>query len=209
MNCIFSVEEATNKIYTRLAETTNWKYLKSRRCLKNTFQDLIFEIQFYSSKWNCSYQSINMKAEFSILYKTFGKPPVDANNIIAYMVYEPDGEYWYDISTAENLNSAFIELNNKIQKTAVNLYKQFKENYLTAVTGLLTDYFDEYHVYLDFIADKLGKESVQEKAQEIYDNLPDNIKQQIPEYKNGAQNKSWMVNRNNLKYIIDNDFITL
>ena len=36
MEYTFSVEEATQKLYTRLSEATGWKYLKSQeRCTSN------------------------------------------------------------------------------------------------------------------------------------------------------------------------------
>ena len=40
----YTVEEATEKIYTKLTDSTGWKFLKSQRSLKKTFKDLNFEI---------------------------------------------------------------------------------------------------------------------------------------------------------------------
>ena len=39
----------------------------------------------------------------------------------------------------------------------------------------------------------------------IYVGLSDEVKEQIVQYQNGARNKTWMLNRCNLKYIVDND----
>ncbi len=76
--------------------------------------------------------------------------------------------------------------------------------------SLFREHFDEYRVYLDFIADKLGMSpAIREKAQEIYDSLSDDMRQQVLAYQKGARNSFWMINRSNLKYIVDNNLINL
>ena len=212
MEYIFSVEEATQKLFLSLSEATGWKYLKSQRCLKKTVKDLVFEIDFFSSKWNLSHQSVEVNAEFRLWCKNYGKLPV--NNVIASISYHPElchsnGGYWYDISTEEKLHSAFEDLNRRIQNTAVSLCTQFENDYLAATESLFRKHFDEYNVHLDFIADKLGISVIREKAQEIYDSISDEMRRQALEYKNGARNKAWMINRGNLKYVIDNDLIKM
>lgn len=199
----YTVEEATEKIFTKLTDSTGWKFLKSQRSLKKTFKDLIFEILFFSSKWNASGQNVEINAEFRVSYKKFGKLPVD--NIIAQVSYQPEGTYWYDISTEEKLSAVYEELNDRIQSTAVKLYNEFELDYKTAAEKLLNEYFNEYNVRLDFIAEILGKDAVLEKAQKIYDGLSDEMKLEVKEYIKGDRSKKWMINRNNLKYIIDNE----
>ena len=205
MEAIFSVKEATEKLYTGLAESTGWKYLKSSQTLKKTVADLVFEINFHSSQWNFSGQSVEVNADFYLKCKSYGK--LDVNNVIALISYRPDNGYWYDISTEEKFNQTFQELNNAIQNTAVNLCTQFENDYNAAVECLFREHFDEYRVSLDFIADKLGISTIKAKAQEIYDGLSDEMKRQVSDYKNGIKNMPWMINRSNLKYIVDNNLI--
>lgn len=200
-----SVEETTQRLYMKLAEAIGWKYLKSKRCLKKCMHDLVFQIDFHSSKWNCSYQSVEVNAEFVLWCKSYGK--VRCNNVIAHMSYQPDGGYWYDISDEGKLTAVFEELRTKIQNTAVCLYTEFEKDVLVATEGLLRDHFDSYNVQLDFVADKLGRSAIKEKAHEIYESLSDQMKQQVVEYRNGSRDKAWMINRGNLKYIVDNDLI--
>lgn len=213
MEYIFSVEEATQKLFTRLSGATGWKYLKSQQCLKRTVKDLVFQINFFTSKWNISYERVEVSAEFKLWCKSYGKLP--ANNVIAMMSYCPErctsnGGAWYDISTEEKLLAAFDELNRKIQQTAGSLCAQFGQDYLRGVESLFQEHFDKYRVYLDFIADRLGMSpAIREKAQEIYDSLSDDMRQQVLAYQNGARNSFWMINRSNLKYIVDNDLISL
>ncbi|MCH5344248.1 MAG: hypothetical protein J1E64_09425 [Acetatifactor sp.] len=155
MKYIFSVEEATQKLFTSLSEATGWKYMKSQRCLKKTVKDLVFEIDFFTSKWNLSHQRVEVNAEFKLWCKSYGKLPI--NNVIATMSYHPEryshnGSYWYDISTEKKLFSTFEDLNSRIHNTAVSLCTQFENDYLTATENLFREHFDEYNVHLDFIA---------------------------------------------------------
>lgn len=73
--------------------------------------------------------------------------------------------------------------------------------------NLLEDFSEalKKHVHLDFIAEHLGQEAIKDKAHQIYVGLSDEVKEQIVQYQNGARNKTWMLNRCNLKYIVDND----
>ena len=132
MEYVYAVDEAQEKIIGMLAESTGWKYLKSKRCLKKTVKDLVFEINFFSSKWNESHKSVEINADFRISYKKYGKLPVD--NIIAFVEYRPDNDksvdgYWYDISTEKKLLDVYEELNAKMQETAVLVADSFEKNF--------------------------------------------------------------------------------
>lgn len=203
---VFSVEEAKTYLYSELAKVTEWKYLKSQNCLKKTVNDLVFEIDFYSSKWNVSYENVEVNAEFRLWCKTYGKT-CNVNSIVGHMSYKPEDNYWYDISTSDKLGNTLEELRNKITETALDLCVQFENDYMGTVNKLLDLEFEKYNIYLDFIADKLGILAIEDKAREIYDNTSDVVKQQIIDYKNGSKYKTWMLNRCNLKYIVDNNLV--
>ena len=96
MDYIYSAEEARDKIIGLLIESTGWKYLKSRNCLKKTVKDLVFEINFFSSKWNQSHQSVEMNADFRMIYKKYGSVPV--NNIVASVQYLPETKEGWTLS---------------------------------------------------------------------------------------------------------------
>ena len=143
--------------------------------LKKTLKNLVFEINFYTSKWNESHKNIEVNAEFRLVNKDYGKLPSNVNNIVAWMAYQPD-TYWYDITTEEKLNDTFSELNNRIQSTAVKLFSEFEKDPVAATKILFENYFDECSVSIDFVADMLGVDNINEKAKEIYDNLSDEMK---------------------------------
>lgn len=207
MEQLLSVEEATNRVYTDLEEFTGWKFLKSQRCLKKKVKDLELYIHFYTSKWNASQEYVGLNATFSIVYKKLGKLPVE--NTVAYYEYHPEtGEdaYWYDISTKDKLVEAIDALKHEIQGTALLLEKQIENGIEDAVRSLVDDYFEEYHVMLNFAADILGVDAIMPRVEMIVKSLSDEEKQQVSDYRNGIRTKQWMLNPTNLKYIVDNNY---
>lgn len=167
--------------------------------------DILFEIHFFSSKWNASGQSIEINAELRLIYKKYGKLPVD--NVVASMSYHPKNGYWYDISTERKLLKTRNVLEKYFQETVVDLVNRFENDYNLAIEYFFFDGFEKYNVHLDFIADNLGQTIIKDKAKQIYNELSDDLKKQVVQYQNGVRNKSWMLNRCNLKYIVDNDLL--
>ncbi|MCR5541196.1 MAG: hypothetical protein K6F71_10340 [Ruminococcus sp.] len=208
MGYIFAVDEAIEKLITSLSEAIGWKYLKSQRCLKKTVGDLVFEIDFYSSKWNSSHERVEINAGFSMWNKSYDKK-LNVNSVTATLMYTPEDSGWFDISTEDKLKKVFVELKERFENTAVYLADMFEQDRTEAAKKLLDEHFYEYNVHFDLIADILGKDAIKNKAQELYDRLSAEEKQQAVDYINGAKNKSWMLNRSNLRYIIDNGIITL
>lgn len=216
-NMLYSVDEAQTKLYSALAEAIGFKYLKSQRCIKKVVDNLIFEFDFYSNKWNKSGEKVNIEAAFVIMNKKYGKQRIDC--VIAEKMYRPGAEsgYWYDISTKNSLENTYHILLEEF-KTAVDLCARFEADYNLAVKYLYENLFEEFHVFLDFVADTLGMDAVREKAKELYADIPkkdielyknntDAINRMIKEHKywqlEGIQ--SWMINRSNWKFIMDNE----
>lgn len=202
MDNILNVEEAKTRLIYELSIITGFKYLKSG-VLKKTVKDIVFEINFFSSKWNVSGQSIGINADLRLVYKKYGKLPVD--NVIASMSYNPTDGYWYDISTESKLHETRSILEQRFRETAMDLANRFEDDYDAAIQYLFLEGFEKYNVHLDFVADNLGQAIIKDKAQQMYDGLSDEEKEQVIQYQNGARNKSWMLNRCNLKYIVDNN----
>ena len=202
MDDILNVEDAKTRLIYELSIITGFKYLKSG-VLKKTVKDIVFEINFFTSKWNASGQSIEINADLRVVYKKYGKLPID--NVVASMSYNPADGYWYDISTESKLLETRNILEQRLRETALDLVNRFECDYTSAIQYLFFEGFEKYNVHLDFIADNLGQEVIREKAQQIYAELSDEVKEQVVQYQNGAKNKSWMLNRCNLKYIVDNN----
>lgn len=204
MNRKLATPEAINMLISSIAESIGWKYSESGRYIKKTVGDLLFEISFFSSKYNTSYERIEVNADFDIYYKKFGKLP--ASNVIAWVSYRSD-KYWYDITTEKDLKRTFKILEKEIKNTAVDLCDHFETDYISAVNSLLNEHFYEYHVFFDFLADQLGISAIEQRAREIYEKASDETKRQIADYKNGKADKGWMIKRDNFRFIVDNDLI--
>lgn len=202
MDNSLNVEEAKTRLIYELSIITGFKYLKNG-ALKKKIKDIEFEVDFFFSKWNTSGQSIEVMAELRLIYKKYGKLAVD--NVIASISYHPTDGYWYDISTESKLLETKKALEESLRDTAMDLASRFEEDYTAAVQYLFLTGFEKYHVHLDFVADVLGQAIIKDKAQQIYDELTNEEKEQIAQYQNGARNKPWMINRCNLKYIADNN----
>lgn len=146
MEDMLNVAEAKTRLIQELSEITGFKYLKSG-VLKKTVKDIVFEINFFSSKWNESGQSIEINAELRLIYKTYGKLPVD--NVVASMSYQPENGYWYDISTESRLLETRNILEKRFQETAMDLVHRFENNYHSAVQYLFFEGFEKYDVQDD------------------------------------------------------------
>lgn len=198
-----SIEEAESTLLSTIASELGFQYLKSKRSLKKVMKDLVFTIDFYLCKWNKAGDKIEINAGFHIFYKKYGKLP--AESVVASKMYKPQDKEWYDITSKEKLNEVIKVLNKSFKDEVLGLYLRFEENYVGAIEYLLNDKFEEFNVYLDFIVDTLGREAVLKKANQISTGFSDEIREQITEYKKGIRNKKWMLNRSNIKYIVDNN----
>lgn len=211
----FTVEEAQDKLYTALAEETSFKYIKSQKCLKKVVNNLVFEIDFFSSKWNKSYEIIDVEASFVLMYKKYGKNRVD--NVIAEKnIRSKSG--WYDISTENSWKTTYDELKKELARV-VDLCNRFETDFMSATEYLYNELFEDYNVRIDFMVDNLGISKVKEKIKKIYLDIPVEEREiyvKIGEELNHRLEigdhtclrmegiKTWMINRNNWKYIIDN-----
>lgn len=200
-----SVDEALTFLLSSIANELDFEYYKSKKKLKKKVKNLEFVLDLYSNKWNKSGECIEVNVGFHIYNKDYGKLPVES--VIASKMYKPKDKEWYDITTKEKLDKVIVELSSNLKEEIENLYLRFEDNYIETVEYLFNEKFDDFNVYLDFIVDNLGEDRILDKVKEIYFNLSDDMIAQINEYKKGVRNKTWMLNRNNIKYIVDNNLI--
>lgn len=109
MEDMLNVAEAKTRLIQELSEITGFKYLKSG-VLKKTVKDIVFEINFFSSKWNESGQSIEINAELRLIYKTYGKLPVD--NVVASMSYQPENTNIKTVLLQLSIKYSYINSDN-------------------------------------------------------------------------------------------------
>lgn len=141
---ILDVSEAQQKLYSSLTEYTGWKFLKSQRCLRKNINNIVFDIAFYSSKYNHSGEHIDINCEFQFWNKEFDKN-CNSNSKIGFIFFKPKNNYWYDISTETSLKCVIDELKCNIDKYAITLTNKFEENYNNAISYLLNDDIQELY----------------------------------------------------------------
>ncbi len=135
---ILTIAEAHEKLYTSLSEYTGWKFLKSQYCLRKKIGNIVFDISFYNSKYNASGERIEANCEFEFWNRSFDKT-CNVNSKIGFIFFQPDDEYWYDISTETKLNAAIEDIKKKIDVYASPLVKRFEEDYWGAMAYLSRD----------------------------------------------------------------------
>lgn len=197
--------DVINDFIKKISLEIDWKYLKSQRCIKRTLGKLVFEIVFFSSKWNSIDESIEINADFRVWTKEYGKS-CNINSIVCFISYRNGDKYWFDISNSESQQETYQTIIEEIKGTALLLYELFETDYKSAI-GLLLDEmnFHKYHAFLDFIVDNLGIDSVRAITKKEYTGYSNELKQEIEKYRNGEKiNTNWALNRSNTKFIADN-----
>ena len=84
---------------------------------------------------------------------------------------------------------------------------RFDKDFKAACQYLLEEKFNEYNVFFDFLVDVLGEEKVMYRVNEFMEQLSESDKQQIADYKKGAKDKPWMINRSNMRFVADNGYL--
>ncbi len=199
------VNETISLFISKLSEAIDYKYLKSSRSLKKTIGQMVFEVLFFSSKWNDDY-NIGINADFRVSYKKIGAPST-INGIVACKSFQSEKDYWYDISSEDKFDEILNYFEMELQRTAVDLSDRFNKDFKDACRYLLEEKFYECNVFLDFLIDVLGEEEVMYRVKDFIEQLSESDRQQIVEYKKGARDKAWMLNRSNMKFIADNGYI--
>lgn len=202
-----STQDAQNRLYEAISEHTGWKLLKSQRCLKKTVGDLVFEIDFFSSKWNVPFERIEVNGGFSIFCKKFDKA-LNINSLVGHSSIKPQNGEWYDISDEKKLSLATEQICHRLNEDILPLCKSFEKDFANTIKLLAEEEnFIKYNIRLQFLDAYAGRNYIIKLAQKYMDTLSDGIKQDIERYKRGDRSKAWMINPSNLKYIIDNDIL--
>ena len=120
-----SVEEAVEKLLQQISEHIGWKLVKSQKCIKKTVGDLVFQINLYSSKWNRSYENIEIQCEFQLWCKKFDKN-LNTKSQVGYYKFDGDTAEWWEITNDEDLLNTIENLCKQIEETILPLCKQFE-----------------------------------------------------------------------------------
>jgi hypothetical protein len=107
MENILSTETAKQKLFDSLTDYTDWKFLKSSKCLRKRVGNMVFDFDFYFSKYNSIENVVDVNCEFKIWSKELDKK-CNINSIIGHYFMRPNNKYWYDISTQSKLEKLLM-----------------------------------------------------------------------------------------------------
>lgn len=141
---VLTIDEVQEKLYTSLSEYTGWKLLKSQRCLRKRIGNIVFDICFYSSKYNVSGECVEANCEFEFWSKEFDKI-CNVNSKIGFVFFQADNNYWYDMSTETKLNDAIDDIKKKFDDYVIPLIKVFEKDYCDAITYLSSEDMQELY----------------------------------------------------------------
>ncbi|MFV0394084.1 MAG: hypothetical protein ACK5LC_06775 [Coprobacillaceae bacterium] len=206
-----AIDEAYELFYKQLIDTYNdkgWKYFKSQRCLKKTIKDLVFQINFYTSKWNSSFENIEIQSECQIWSKSFDKK-LNVHSQVGYYKFKPNnGNDWYSILHKEEIEKVIDELVNNMNNTIIKLTNMFETDFIETIKTIASDeQYDIYHFTIKFIDTYVGRNYINRLTKKCINSLNEDIRKDIERYKNGAKDTYWMINPTDLKYLIDNNIV--
>ncbi|MDE6737674.1 MAG: hypothetical protein K2K07_01070 [Lachnospiraceae bacterium] len=104
-----SVTEYIDSFIVDVNNAINWKYLKSRRVLKKEINDIVFQIDFYSSKFNSTGSRIEIKSECRVWCRKYDKS-LTVKSGIADIAFMEDKGCWWDIRDEDNRNTVLHSL---------------------------------------------------------------------------------------------------
>ena len=67
------------------------------------------------------------------------------NNKIGFVSFQPEGHYWYDVSTEKKLTAVIDELKMKIDDCVFPLINRFEDDYYSAIVYLSNDDMQEFY----------------------------------------------------------------
>ncbi|MBD5475492.1 MAG: hypothetical protein HDR17_05840 [Lachnospiraceae bacterium] len=195
-----SVTEYIDSFIVDVNNTINWKYLKSRRVLKKEINDIVFQVDFYSSKFNSTGSRIEIKSECRVWCRKYDKS-LTVKSGIADIAFMEDKGCWWDIRDADNRNTVLHSLLQEINAKVIRFTMKMENDFKSGLLNLICDYgFSAYSNSMQYIDETFGREEVLAAANEYMKNMSVSEQKMIGRFMNGEND---LVNERNLRYMID------
>lgn len=188
-----TTKEYIDAFIAEVNEEIQWKYLKSSRTLKKKIGDVVFEIAFYSSKYNGADAQIEIRSECRV-WCDYG--------MVAIFSFLENWDYWWDITSASKCQQVKRGLVVEIEKKVLPIVSMMQEDFAKGAMAMVTrDSFDRFSGDLQFIDECVGREQAIGLAKSYVDNFSTADWACVKSYLNGTDD---LCNEHNLKYLIDN-----
>lgn len=200
-----TVKEYIDSFIMDVNQIINWRYLKRRRELKKQINELVFQIDFYSSKYN-SCSEIEIRSECRIWCKSYDRS-LTMKSGIARISFGTDAKYWWDITSESSRKKVFLSIIEEIQTNVLPIVEELEKDYSSGLLKLIYRYgFDAYSNSIQLIDETLGREEALRAANEYSGNFTKMEKNMLDRFANG---ECCLENEKNLHYIMENHLITI
>ncbi|MCM1214564.1 MAG: hypothetical protein NC331_03550 [Lachnospiraceae bacterium] len=198
---ITSVKEYLDSFINDINTAINWKYLKSSRKLKKQIGDIVFEINFYSSKYNSVDSHIEIRSECRVWYRKY-----DASNTvksgIAYIAFLEKKQYWWDIAREKDRNAILQSLLQEINTKVIPFTSEMEADFDSGLLHLIYSHgLNAYSNSIQLIDELFGREEAIRAAREYAKSFKPMERRMIKQY---ANEKNTLVNERNLRYMLEN-----
>ena len=201
---ITSVKESIGSFINDINNEINWKYLKSSKKLKKQINDIVFEINFYSSKYNGSDTHIEIRSECRIWCRKYDKS-LTVKSAIANIAFLTDKNYWWDITSEGNRKSTLQSLIQEINAKVISCTTEMETNFNSGLLKLIYSHgFNAHSNSIQLIDELLGREEALKAAGEYSKSFTPADHHLIKRYSNREID---LINEKNLRYMLDNHLI--
>lgn len=201
---ITSVSEYIDSFIYDTNDGINWKYLKSSRKLKKQIGDIIFEINFYSSKYNDANLHIEVRSECRVWYRKYDKSHT-IKSAIANIPLLENRKYWWDITDNKNRDTILQLLKSEISAKVIHYSSEMETDFNHGLLHLIYNYgFSAYCNSIQLIDELLGREEALKAANAYSKAFTPAEQNVIKRFMNG---ENALVNERNLRYILENRLI--
>lgn len=184
----------------------NWSYLKSNRSLKKKINDIVFQIDFYSSKYNDINSRVEVRSECRVWCRAYDKS-LTIRSGIANIPFLTEWEYWWSILNEDNRSEVLGLLIKEIQIKVIPFVTEMERNYNSGLRKLIYDYgLNAYSNSIQLLDETLGREEALCAANQYADNFTEMEAAILRRY---AKGECDLISERNLRYMIVNHFVTI
>lgn len=199
------VKECIDSFIMDINHAIDWKYLKSRRMLKKQVNEIIFQIDFYSSKYNDN-SRIEIRSECRVWCRRYDKT-LTIKSGIANISFLAEAGYWWDIQKENSRENTFQSIIKEIQTKVLPIVEEMEKDYNSGLRELVYRYgFNAFSNSIQFIDEVLGREEAFRAAGEYSKNFSEMERNILKRF---ARGECKLVNERNLHYMIENQLITV
>lgn len=199
------VKECIDSFIMDINHAIDWKYLKSRRMLKKQVNEIIFQIDFYSSKYNDN-SRIEIRSECRVWCRRYDKS-LTIKSGIANISFLAEAGYWWDIQKENSRENTFQPIIKEIQTKVLPIVEEMEKDYNSGLRELVYRYgFNAFSNSIQFIDEVLGREEAFHAAGEYSKNFSEMERNILKRF---ARGECKLVNERNLHYMIENQLITV